>query len=243
MSTTQSEEFSEQRIADLFAEFEDSIEDPEEEPTEEPIEESAEEPAEEEVDETTEEEAEAPTEEEPEDEEEETSDEEAPAEEEAPTEGDHSEEQKNEGNAPTEPDKMSAFDRQSAADLAEIRVAFPEQAPMRLDEMEGYGYFIGLRLAGFSAVESFELLQKRNAANRAEEKKPAPTDATMLPEDLPTATRTQPTGPTKGHLTSVAPRPVGGTKGMTREEMRAAREIFPGLSDREISALHRKVNK
>lgn len=48
---------------------------------------------------------------------------------------------------------------------------------------------------------------------------------------------------TRGHLSSAVPRGAGAPRGtMSRSELERARELFPGLGDRELMGLYRKVS-
>lgn len=69
-------------------------------------------------------------------------------------------------------------------------------------------------------------------------------DLGLTPEEAYLATRGRPKRQdNRSHLSSAVPRSAGSPAGaMTRSELEGAREIFPGLGDREIARLYRRVS-
>ncbi len=122
------------------------------------------------------------------------------------------------------------FERIAAADLAELHAAYPETRQYKHvrelpdDIRRKFGT---ARNAGFSAKEAYA------AAN------PDGVRATVA-----TAVKKQAQHDSKAHLKSSVPK---GSKDtgvkMTRSELLEYREMFPGLSDKEINDLYKKANK
>ena len=238
--TTPSVEDFEASLNDLFAEFEDSIGDEgdtdaevpenntsdgddtaaeEEKTSEEPGADSATDSAE------TTEEPKAATE---------SSDaaEEAPENPEVPAEEEAAKEEAE------EPRAESAYERQEREDLAVITAANPGVKLKSLRDLgkREYAQFIGMRLAGFTAEEAYKSLASSASA--------APTVDPVSESSAPTQPEKPVSKPaSKAHLGSAAPKSFGAPEGMTREELSAARDLFPSLSEREIQSLYRRTTK
>ena len=99
-------------------------------------------------------------------------------------------------------------------ELAELRRAFPELKDLRdITELENPMRYAALRDLGLSTREAYLATTERRIKrdNRA-------------------------------HLSPATPRRAGSPGGtMSREELRAARELFSGMGDGELQALYRRV--
>lgn len=128
-------------------------------------------------------------------------------------------EEETQGPDPTE--GGDRFRRQAEEDLARLRELDPETAGYRhLGEMPGAIRFAELRELGLSVEEAYY------AVRGAKVEKPS----------LDRGGR--------AHLhASVPGRAASGGVGMTVGEIEAARRLFPGLPDREIASLYRRVNE
>ena len=122
-----------------------------------------------------------------------------------------------------EPDPApdESFRRQAEEDLARLRLVDPETAAYRhLGEMPGAIRFAELREMGLSVEEAYY------AVRGAKSEKPSPDRGG------------------RAHLQASVPgRAAAGGVGMTVGEIEAARRLFPGLPDREIASLYRRVNE
>lgn len=121
----------------------------------------------------------------------------------------------------TEPDAADALYRQMAEDdLAELKRIDPAADYRHLGEMPGALRFAELRGMGLSVSEAYY------AVRGAREEKPS----------LDRGGR--------AHLHGSVPgRAAASGIGMTVGEIESARRLFPGLSDREIATLWRRVNE
>ncbi len=121
----------------------------------------------------------------------------------------------------TDPAQDESFRRQAEEDLAQLRLLDPETAAYRhLGEMPGAIRFAELRELGLSVEEAYYAVRGANP------EKPSPDRGG------------------RAHLhASVPGRAASGGAGMTVGEIEAARRLFPGLPDREIASLYRRVNE
>jgi len=119
-----------------------------------------------------------------------------------------------------EPDG-EAFRRQAEEDLARLQAVAPEALSYRhIGEMPGALRFAELRELGLSVEEAYYAVRGACAA------KPTPDRGG------------------RAHLHGSVPgRAASGGVGMTAGEIEAARRLFPGLPDREIASLYRRVNQ
>ena len=99
-------------------------------------------------------------------------------------------------------------------DLREIRALFPEAAGIAsITELENPLRYAALRDLGLSAREAYLATSERRVRRD-----------------------------NRSHLVDSAPKSRGSTgEVMTREELRACRSLFDGLSDAEIQSLYKKV--
>ena len=120
-----------------------------------------------------------------------------------------------------DPAPDESFRRQAEEDLARLRLVDPETAAYRhLGEMPGAIRFAELREMGLSVEEAYYAVRGANS------EKPSPDRGG------------------RAHLhASVPGRAASGGVGMTVGEIEAARRLFPGLPDREIASLYRRVNE
>ena len=120
-----------------------------------------------------------------------------------------------------DPAPDETFRRQAEEDLARLRLLDPETAAYHhLGEMPGAIRFAELREMGLSVEEAYY------AVRGAKSEKPSPDRGG------------------RAHLhASVPGRAASGGVGMTVGEIEAARRLFPGLPDREIASLYRRVNE
>ena len=120
-----------------------------------------------------------------------------------------------------DPAQDESFRRQAEEDLARLRLLDPETAAYRhLGEMPGAIRFAELRELGLSVEEAYYAVRGANP------EKPSPDRGG------------------RAHLhASVPGRAASGGAGMTVGEIEAARRLFPGLPDREIASLYRRVNE
>lgn len=120
-----------------------------------------------------------------------------------------------------DPAQDESFRRQAEEDLARLRLLDPETAVYRhLGEMPGAIRFAELRELGLSVEEAYYAVRGANP------EKPSPDRGG------------------RAHLhASVPGRAASGGAGMTVGEIEAARRLFPGLPDREIASLYRRVNE
>ena len=133
-----------------------------------------------------------------------------------------------EGNDAPEPsaetlpaDDEKTFRRQAEEDLAKLKEVAPETAAYgHLGEMPGALRFAELRELGLSVEEAYYAVRGAVGA------KPLPDRGG------------------RAHLHGSVPgRAASGGVGMTAGEIEAARRLFPGLPDREIASLYRRVNE
>ena len=120
----------------------------------------------------------------------------------------------------TEPSD-DAYERQAEQDLLELKRIDPDAANYsHLGEMPGALRFAELRGLGLSVEEAYY------AVRGAQVEKPLPDRGG------------------RAHLhASVPGRAASGGVGMTVGEIENARRLFPGLPDREIASLWRRVNE
>ena len=120
-----------------------------------------------------------------------------------------------------DPAPDETFRRQAEEDLARLRLLDPETAAYHhLGEMPGAIRFAELREMGLSVEEAYYAVRGTNP------EKPSPDRGG------------------RAHLhASVPGRAASGGVGMTVGEIEAARRLFPGLPDREIASLYRRVNE
>ena len=118
-------------------------------------------------------------------------------------------------------DDGDAFRKQAEEDLLKLKEVAPEAAAYgHLGEMPGAIRFAELRELGLSVEEAYYAV--RGAAGA----KPLPDRGG------------------RAHLHGSVPgRAATGGVGMTAGEIEAARRLFPGLPDREIASLYRRVNE
>lgn len=128
-----------------------------------------------------------------------------------------------EADADTPENDVADYERMASDDLAEIKRLFPSFSDIsHLRELDRAERFGEMREAGLSVEEAlmatnyeriFEaIVKKARAANG------------------------------KSHLQSRVPTASGGeTVGMTGEQMRQAKEMFDGLSEREIQSLYKRA--
>lgn len=137
-----------------------------------------------------------------------------------------------------EPRTESAYERQEREDLAVITAANPDVKLKSLRDLgkREYAQFIGMRLAGFTAEEAYKSLASSAPATPTVD--PVREAPTPTPPEKPTSKPAS-----KAHLGSAAPRSFGAPEGMTREELSAARDLFPSLSEKEIQSLYRRTTK
>lgn len=123
------------------------------------------------------------------------------------------------GNAEAETDEI--YRKQAEEDLAELRRLDPEASGYRhLGEMPGALRFAELRGLGLSVEEAYY------AVRGSFGEKPSPDRGG------------------RAHLHGSVPgRAAAGGIGMTVGEIEQARRLFPGLPDREIASLWRRVNE
>lgn len=127
--------------------------------------------------------------------------------------------------APVEPAPETAeseiYEKQAEEDLLELQKIDPDAASYRhLGEMPGALRFAELRGLGLSVEEAY------CAVRGAKTEKPLPDRGG------------------RAHLhASVPGRAASGGVGMTVGEIESARRLFPGLPDREIASLWRRVNE
>ena len=121
----------------------------------------------------------------------------------------------------SDPSEGERFRRQAEEDLARLRRLDPETASYsHLGEMPGAIRFAELRELGLSVEEAYYAVHGANG------EKPTPDRGG------------------RAHLhASVPGRAASGGVGMTVGEIEAARRLFPGLPDREIASLYRRVNE
>ena len=127
-----------------------------------------------------------------------------------------------EAGAETPPeDDGEAFRKQAEEDLLKLKEVAPEAAAYRhVGEMPGALRFAELRELGLSVEEAYYAV--RGAAGA----KPVPDRGG------------------RAHLHGSVPgRAATGGVSMTAGEIEAARRLFPGLPDREIASLYRRVNE
>ena len=131
------------------------------------------------------------------------------------------EEQPEDASPEAAPAQDDFFRRQAEEDLAILRQIDLETAAYRhLGEMPGAIRFAELRELGLSVEEAYY------AVRGAKPEKPTPDRGG------------------RAHLhASVPGRAATGGVGMTVGEIEAARRLFPGLPDREIASLYRRVNE
>ncbi len=239
-TTPRAEDF-EATLSDLFAEFEDSVGDDGDTDVETPEKNTSDgddTAAEEETpSEEPEDSNEAVSGEEPE---EPTDAEESPK---APEESSEAPEEPKDNEEPAAEDspEESAYERQEREDLEAVVAAHPEVKLGSLRDLGRmqYAKYIGMRLAGFTALEAYDEIcpakapETPDAGNEPAAAEEA-TDAPRKPASKPAS---------KGHLGSVAPKSHGAPEGMTREELSAARDLFPSLSEKEIHSLYRRTKK
>ena len=139
--------------------------------------------------------------------------EEIEAEELLPEEGEASEAATTEPEEEREPE-LRDYALIEAEDVAELRSVFPE-----LSEIES--------ISELSGAERYATLR----------------DLGLTPKEAYLATReVRPRRDSRRHLSSAVPRGAGAPGGgIPRSELEGARGLFPGLGDREIAALYRKV--
>ena len=138
-----------------------------------------------------------------------------------------SEDAKGAENASAESEKGSGdadeaiYEKQAEDDLAELKRLAPEAAGYRhLGEMPGALRFAELRGLGLSVEEAYYAVCGKNTGK-------------------PSLDRGG-----RAHLHGSVPgRAASGGVGMSVGEIEAARRLFPGLSDREITSLFRRVNE
>lgn len=113
------------------------------------------------------------------------------------------------------------YERQAEEDLLELQKIAPDAASYRhLGEMPGALRFAELRELGLSVEEAYCAVRGRI-------------------DDIPARNRAG-----RAHLHGSVPgRAAASGNGMTAGEIEAARRLFPGLPDREIAALWRRVNE
>lgn len=231
-TTPRAEDF-EATLSDLFAEFEDSVGDDGDTSAEAPEEKTSDSD-----DTAADEETPSDSDEPPSEEEEKPKDtEESPAaSEESAEEAPAASEEPKEGEEPSaeNPTEESAYERQEREDLAAVVAAHPEVKLTSLRDLGRmqYAKYIGMRLAGYTALEAYDEIC------------PAKSPETPITAEEPPAPEKPANKPaSKGHLNSVAPKSHGAPEGMTREELSAARDLFPSLSEKEIHSLYRRTKK
>lgn len=137
---------------------------------------------------------------------------------EAPVEGEEFSEESEE-NLPEESEEslseeLSEEDYEN--DVDELSTTFPELAALSdVSELPSAKRYLELRALGLSCEEAYLATAKRTVAKD-----------------------------TRSHIVSTVPKgAVAPSCGMNQRELRAAREIFAGMSDTEIRALYNKVTK
>ena len=125
------------------------------------------------------------------------------------------------GEETTVSDDGDAFRKQAEDDLQRLKEVAPEAAGYcHLGEMPGALRFAELRELGLSVEEAYYAVRGAGGA------KPVPDRGG------------------RAHLHGSVPgRAATGGVGMTAGEIEAARRLFPGLPDREIASLYRRVNE
>lgn len=116
-----------------------------------------------------------------------------------------------------------SYEEMAQNDLQEIKRLFPSFSGIsHLGEIERASRFGEMREAGFSVEEAFM--------------------ATNYEKVFASVIKKARMANGKSHLTSTIPAASGSTdSGMTSEEMRAAKEMFSTLSEKEIQALYKRA--
>lgn len=128
--------------------------------------------------------------------------------------------------------------------LEALHKACPETAEgiQHLSDLSDPPLYLRLLRAGFGAGEAYTVMCKvseTKTAPASEEKETAPA-----PAEQKNPTESVPLRSTKTHVRSSAPqKSTARDAGMTRSELREARDLFPGMTDRELNDLYRKVAK
>lgn len=119
--------------------------------------------------------------------------------------------------APEEPEEELVDYRELAeADLAQLRAQFPQLSRIsHLSELDNPRRYAELREAGLS-----------------------PKEALLATDDSRLRQRRY---DNRAHLYSAVPKGAGGGVSMTASELSAARNLFEGLSDAELTALYRRA--
>lgn len=125
-----------------------------------------------------------------------------------------------------EADKAARLDAQKKADLEAIKACIPTLKYGSVDEFPNFAKFADLCDRGVSPVDAFRASH---------------------PEDVAAATAAavkQGARDSKAHLVSSVPRGAKDTSiTLSRAEIEGYREMFPGMSDKDIVALYRKAKK
>ena len=128
--------------------------------------------------------------------------------------------------------------------LEALHKACPETAEgiHHLSDLSDPPLYLRLLRAGFGAGEAYTVMCKMSEtqpapASEEKETATAPAEQKNPPESVPLRG-------TKTHVRSSAPqKSTARDAGMTRSELREARDLFPGMTDRELNDLYRKVAK
>lgn len=128
-------------------------------------------------------------------------------------------------------ERKQAFEKQAALDIEAIHKAFPETAKFKhLRELPNVGKFARLmddKDMKLSVVEAF-------AASHPE----------IVSAHVAGANRAKNLAGTKNHLSSSVPKGAKDVSvNISRRELDDYREMFPGLSDKEIKQLYKSANK
>ena len=120
----------------------------------------------------------------------------------------------------------AAFAEKKARDLAAVRAAFPGITYDSVDAFPNAVRFKALRDGGATPEEAFRASHPEAVASQV------------------AAAVKQKGRDSKDHLTSNVPRAARDTSTtVSRADMESYRDMFPGMSDKEIIALHRRANR
>ncbi len=121
--------------------------------------------------------------------------------------------------------QISKFNEKKARDLSEIQAIFPDTKKYKdVTEFPNFERFAYLRDRGSTAEEAY-----------------ISSHRTYVTESIANSVRQGILNDTKNHLISTSRKGTASEEVMTRRELFEWREMFPDLSDREITELYRKT--